>query len=196
MAPTAAERQALQARREDLMDALAPGNPEAIAQEVRLLKAGFSSFGLDQASAQIQVAIYVEALEAFPVWAAKEARARFRDGRNETPWNARECPSSAQMAHECRAIISPAQDEIRPLADVLDAEIVPEANPDMQKRLSAVLQWEQEIRPAMKAKGEVKPKESPEEALERLKAKAAEPVVIGAELGKFLEAMKPKGKAA
>lgn len=187
LAPTGAERQALQARRNELMDALAPGNPQDIAQEVRLLKVGFASYGVDEMSAEVQVGIFVEALAQFPLWAVREARARFRDGKNVTPWNPRECPTSAQVAAECRAIISPVQDELRPIADVLDAEIAPAPDPDMQKRLSAVMRWEQEIRPAIKNEG--KPQNVKQDAEKKLGEhyqKRNEPVVIGAELAKKL----------
>ena len=190
MAPTADERRTLQARRVDLMDALAPGDGEGIKQAIRALKGGFPTYGIDAVGAAFQTEFYVKALADFPLWAVHEACARFRDGRNETPWNARECPSSAQMAHECRAIISPVQDEIRPLADVLDAEVVPDANPDAQKRLSAVLQWEQEIRPAIKNTG--KPQNVQQDAEKKLAEhyqKRNAPVVIGAELAKKLAEM-------
>lgn len=189
-APSGAERQALQARRNELMNALSPGHPDNLRKEIDFLKAGFSNGAIDQATAAVQTTAYVMALENFPEWAVSEACARFRGGRNETPWRPSFCPTSAEVAAECRKIISSVQDELIPLADVLDAEIVPEANPDMAKRLSAVMQWEQDIRPAMKQPDWTPPKETPAQALDRLRAKATEPVVVGGELGKFLEGMK------
>lgn len=196
MAPSGADLQALEARRADLTAALAPGDEEAIKQAIRALKGGFPSYGADAVGAAYQTEFYFKALAGFPVWAVHEACARFRDGRNATPWNSRECPTSAQVAAECRAIIEPVQDELTPLSDVLDAEVAPDPDADKAARAAAVLRWEQDIRPKMAAKDDAKkPKESPEQTLERLKEEAKTPVSIGAGLGKILAGMK-KGQAA
>lgn len=178
------------------MDALAPGEEEAIKQAIRALKGGFPSYGADAVGAAYQTEFYYKALAGFPVWAVHEACARFRDGRNSTPWNSRECPSSAQVAQECRAVIEPVQDELTPLTDVLDAEVAPDPDADKSARAAAVLRWEQEIRPQLAARDEPKkPKETPEQTLERLQEQAKTPVTIGAGLATFLEGMK-KGRAA
>jgi len=165
-------------------------------QAIRALKAGFPTYGADPAGAKFQVEFYLKALDSFPLWAVQEACARFRDGRNETPWKASECPSSAQLAQECRAIISPVRDELGPIADVLDAEVVPAPDPDKAARAAAVMRWEKDIRPQMAAKDEPKkPRETPEQVLERLEAQAKAPVTIGAGLAKILAGMK-RGQAA
>ncbi len=194
-APTGIERQAMESRRDELKDALAPGNPEAIANEVRLLKAGFPNYGVDQVSAQVQVRIYVEALASFPIWAVQEARCRFRDGRNATPWRPSECPTSAQMAAECRAIVEPVRDELTPLNDVLDAQTYPEPDPGYEKRLAAVMKWEKDIRPTMAAKEQTKPKEDPQDALNRIKSEGWGDVQVSDAIRATLPNMK-KGQAA
>jgi hypothetical protein len=196
MAPSGAELQALEGRRAELLDALAPGDEEAIKQAIRALKGGFPSYGADAVGAAYQTEFYFKALASFPVWAVHEACARFRDGRNSTPWNARECPSSAQVAQECRVIIEPVQDELTPLADVLDAEIAADPDADKAARAAAVLRWETDIRPQMAAKDKpTKPQETPEQILERLQVEATQPVTIGAGLSKLISGMK-KGEAA
>jgi len=68
-----------------------------------------------------------------------------------------------------------------------------EATP--QERERAVRFWEEVVRPEMNTREATKPKETPWQALERLKAEAGKPVVIGPGLAKILAGMK-KGAAA
>lgn len=193
-APTGTERQVMEARRNELKDALQSGDPSKIKTEIEWLKAGFPSYGVDDMSAQVQVGIYVEALAKFPVWAVHEARCRFRDGRNVTPWRSSECPTSAQMAAECRAIVEPVRDELTPLNDVLDAQTYPEPDPGYAKRLAAVMKWEQEIRPGMAAKEQGKPQEDPQAALARIKSEGWGGLQAGDAIKATLPSMK-KGAA-
>lgn len=185
----------MEARRHELKLALEPGDEEGIRQAIRALKGGFPTYGVDAVSADFQIEFYLKALAGFPLWAVYEACARFRDGRNVTPWRPSECPTSAQMAAECRVIVEPVRDELTPLNDVLDAQTYPEPDPGYEKRLAAVMKWETEIRPGIAAKEPTKPKESPEAALARLKEEASTPVVIGEGLGKILAGMKKDAAA-
>ena len=59
-----------------------------------------------------------------------------------------------------------------------------------EQRARAVRYWKTEVRPQMAAKEQEKPKETPEATLERAKAEASVPVVIGAGLAKILFCMK------
>lgn len=80
-----------------------------------------------------------------------------------------------------------------------DVKAITDQPPTPEQRARAVEHWENNIRPGLIAKEEAKPKETPEEALERLKAAATQPVVIGGELRKKLAeiaATNPKKGAA
>lgn len=196
MAPSGAELQALEARRAELADALAPGDEEAIKQAVRALKGGFPTYGTDPAGAKYQTEFYLKALERFPLWAVHEACARFRDGRNATPWNSRECPSSAQVAQECRAVIEPVQDELVPLIDVLDAEVAPDPDHDAAKRAVAVAAWTDNLRHEVASNGKPAIKQvDAEQRLSELYHERDKPLTVGPGLSNILAGMK-KGEAA
>jgi len=64
-----------------------------------------------------------------------------------------------------------------------------------EQRARAVRFWEEVVRPEMNTKEAAKPKETPFETLERLKAEASKPVVIGPELAKILTGMKSRAAA-
>ncbi len=64
-----------------------------------------------------------------------------------------------------------------------------------EQRARAVRYWEEVVRPEMNTREVAKPKETPFQALERLKEEAKTPVSIGPDLSKFLATMK-KGEAA
>lgn len=64
-----------------------------------------------------------------------------------------------------------------------------------EQRARAARYWEEVVRPEMSTREAAKPKETPFEALERLKADAGRPVEIGEGLSKILSTMK-KGRAA
>lgn len=72
-----------------------------------------------------------------------------------------------------------------------EPEIVP---PEARER--AVAHWEQVVRPSMNLKEQAKPKETPEQALERLQAEANKPVTIGSELAVKLFAMRQEHQRA
>jgi hypothetical protein len=176
-----------------LLDGVAAGDSQMIAPEILALKAGFSVGAIDEASAYVIALEYVKALEEFPVWTVTEACRRFRSGRTATAWKPSYCPTSAQVANECRDILQPFHDELTALRDVLDAEIAPAPDPDAAARLKAVMRWEDELRPAMpppirRSKG---PPEDPHAALARFRSEGLGPVlVIGAGLQAKFDSMK------
>lgn len=55
--------------------------------------------------------------------------------------------------------------------------------------------WEEVVRPEMNTREAVKPKETPQQALDRLKEEAKRPVTIGPGLARILAGMK-RGQAA
>lgn len=66
----------------------------------------------------------------------------------------------------------------------------PSEDATTEQRARAVQYWEEVIRPQMTAKETTAPKETPQAALERLKAEAGKPVAIGDGLAKILGTMK------
>ena len=64
-----------------------------------------------------------------------------------------------------------------------------------EQRARAVRFWEEVVRPEMDTRKAAKPKETPQQALERLKEEARTPVTIGPGLAKILTGMK-RGQAA
>lgn len=175
------------------MDAsLTPATENALVRSVATLRAAFPSANDGEENAKLSISLYVRALSPYPEWAVNEVCRQYLEGRRG---NGTFAPPAPEMAKACREEVSKFVDERAKIEAVLEAEVLPPIDQEKAARAAAVLRWEKEIRPQMAAKTEAQPKETPEQVLERLQAKAAEPVVIGEGLSKILATMKG-GKAA
>jgi len=173
--------------------ALAPASETALVRSVATLRAAFPATNDGEENAKLAISLYVRALAPYPEWAVNEVCRQFLEGRRGTGTFA---PTAPEMARACREEVNKFVDERAKIEAVLDAEILPPIDPDMQKRAADVLRWQTELRPQMAAKDDAKkPKETPEQTLERLQATASQPITIGAGLAKILTDMK-KGEAA
>ena len=190
LAPTPEDRRAIETRRTQLRDAMQPAHPKEIELEIDLMRAGFPLTRMDDASAALTTQVYVSALAGTPAWVVREARKRFQTGRNEMPWKPGFCPTSAEMAIECRAIMAPAQDEAVMIARVLDAEVYPEASLADAQRAEVVRKaWTDTTRRELKP-GATEDKEAPAVKLERLEIEYREPLKISKEFAKVLDDIK------
>ena len=190
LAPTPEDRRAIEARRTQLRDAMQPAHPNEIEFEIDLMRAGFPLTRMDDASAELTTRVYVSALAGTPAWVVREARKRFQTGRNEMPWKPGFCPTSAEMAIECRAIMAPVQDEAVMVARVLDAEVYAEQSLADAQRAEVVRKaWTDTARRELKPAA-TEDKEPPAVKLERLKIEFREPLKISKEFAKILDDMK------
>jgi hypothetical protein len=140
LAPTVAERTALEARHAELSASLIPTPGKTATDVIVLLIAGAPAFGMSEREADMKALLYAEALRKEPTWAIERARQRFATGDWSCPWNGTGCPSSANVVAECRAITLPIEAEIHKIGQILGAEEVDGGTTD-EDRQNALDAW-------------------------------------------------------
>lgn len=182
-APSDDERQVLEARYAALLNILKPADEHALTRSVATLRAAFPAANDGHENAMLTVKLYVSALSGFPEWAVNDACRKALDGRIGN--NPNFAPTPPQMAQACREFVSKFVDERGKLERILHAEIA--RHTTAEDRARAVEHWEKNVRPALARKPETtKPRETPEEALERHMRNRNVPITIGHELAKKL----------
>jgi hypothetical protein len=140
LAPAGAERQALEARRAELVRSLIPEPGEDADDVIYGIIAGGNTFGMSDREADAKVRIYAEALEKQPTWAINEARKRFGKGGWKCNWDGNGFPSSANVNAECAFLTLEIDAEIHKLSQILDAEIVDTTTTESERQ-DAIAAW-------------------------------------------------------
>lgn len=141
-APVGAEREALEARRDELRRALRPTPGETVEDIILAIFTGSDTFGMDGREADAKVAVYAQHLEDQPTWAIEEARRRFGKGSWKCNWNGRGVPTPQNINAECAFITLDIETEISRISAILDAELVDTETTEGERR-DAVARWEQ-----------------------------------------------------
>jgi hypothetical protein len=153
-APTDAERDALEARRSDLRESLAPGDQAMMRKVVKALLGSFPTFGATADDANALATLACRALDDVPVWAVQEAAGRFVKGNVRVIWSHDRAPTPPQIRGEAKHCMLPIEEEIVRLSKVLDATIVDTSTSD-DERAAALAHWEKIKREIVSsAKGE------------------------------------------
>ncbi|CAO4136706.1 hypothetical protein OFEAOIEE_LOCUS4465 [Methylorubrum extorquens] len=142
LAPAGTEREALEARREELRRSLRPTPDQTARDVVTLLLAGAPSFGMSERETDAKVMLYAEALRDEPTWAIEKARQRFAKGGWQCNWDGKGSPSTASVVAECRFFTLDIETEIARISAILDAELVDNETTEDERR-EAVARWEQ-----------------------------------------------------
>lgn len=142
LAPVGTEREALEARRDELRHSLRSTADDTARAVITLLLANAPSFGMSERETDTKVALYAEALRDEPTWAIEKARQRFAKGGWQCNWNGRDVPSTASVVAECRFITLDIETEIARISAILDAELVDNDTTE-DERKEAVARWEQ-----------------------------------------------------
>lgn len=122
----------LQARCDELFAGLAPATSEAISRYVSALKVTMPSRATDEAGAAMEMRLTVKALETFPEWAIADVCRRYLDGRLG---KGRFAPTPAEIAQDCRALLTIHQEEATKAKRILEAEVYTEATPEERERM-------------------------------------------------------------
>ncbi|AWB21223.1 hypothetical protein DA075_10105 [Methylobacterium currus] len=136
--PGIAERAALEERRDELARALRQGGKAHQPAVARLLGA-FPAFGADDISTADAIDDWVKILSPLPVWAVAEAVQRFRESRATTPYDRGRCPTEPQVIAEARVLTAPIDEELRRIAAILDAEVIPEPSPEDREKVAQLV---------------------------------------------------------
>lgn len=131
----------MEARRAELRQSILSTPGEATDDVILALIAGSALFGLSDEEAGLKTSLYAEALADLPTWAIDKARRTFARGGWRCLWDGKGCPSSHDVAAECRFILLPIETELRRLDAVLDAELYDTGATD-DDRANAVAHWE------------------------------------------------------
>lgn len=172
--PDTDERLALVARRDELADAFTPSDADEVKRSVAALRANLPAPPGSDASSRMILSACVSVLQPFPIWAVNEVCRRYLDGTLSSGGYA---PSAPEMATACRSVVAKFQEERGHIEAILTAEVLPPpgdpaltAEAEAAIREAAVDHWQKNVRPQMRPAESAKPKETAEEALERLKA--------------------------
>ncbi|WP_298967706.1 hypothetical protein [uncultured Methylobacterium sp.] len=135
-APCAKAVALMQARLERVQGWLAPaaeveGGVERISQAVGSLKLVMGSPGAGEDGVALARKLYLTTLRKLPAWAVAQAAHRFLDGKAGDKTFA---PTPAQLVDETLRIIEPQIAERARLLKVLDAEVIPDPDPEMAAR--------------------------------------------------------------
>ncbi|SFF77104.1 hypothetical protein [Methylobacterium sp. yr596] len=156
-APGDAEREVMEARRQDLRDSLAPGDPRVMRPVIAALLGAFPTYGADRASAEALLNLTARALDDVPVWAVQQAAGNFIKGRVKVLWSHDRAPTPPQIRGEAKHCMLSVEEEIVKLSKVLDATIVDtEASED--ERAAALAHWEKIKREILSTNGTDAPK--------------------------------------
>jgi hypothetical protein len=142
LAPAGTEREALEARRDELRRSLRATPGDAARAVITLLLAAGKSYGMSERESDVRGMLYAEALRQEPTWAIEKARQRFAKGGWQCNWDGRDVPSTASVVAECRFITLDIETEIARISAILDAELVDNETTE-DERKEAVARWEQ-----------------------------------------------------
>ncbi|MDR7037379.1 hypothetical protein J2X36_002126 [Methylobacterium sp. BE186] len=123
IAPSDAERDALEARRRHLIDCLTP-SPETLLPTVTALLSAFPTYGISPESAKQHASLVCRALDDCPTWAVNAAASRFIKGKQQVRWEADKAPTAPQIRAEAKLGTLDIETELHRLSQILDAEIV------------------------------------------------------------------------
>jgi hypothetical protein len=137
-APTEAEREVLEGRRNAIADVMEPGREQEIEKRAAYMLGCFSGPERDPVAVRGLVRTIARELKNIPIWAIDEACARILGGR-APGINRAFAPQPPQIAHLCREIVQPLHAERARIAKVLNAEIFVEATPEERERVAAGL---------------------------------------------------------
>jgi hypothetical protein len=140
LAPTGADRDALTARRRELIESLRPSTSAERADVILGIIAGFATYRMTDRELDLKVALYDEALRDEPAWIVDQARRRFGKPGWQCNWDGKDCPSSASVAAECRFIALPYEAELHRINLILDAELV-DTDTTEDERAAALAHW-------------------------------------------------------
>lgn len=140
-APRQHEREALEARKAELLACLEPDAERARRVIVALL-GSFPSYGEDEATARFVVAACCRACSKAPAWALEEASSRFLENSVRIPWDMAKRPTPPQILAEALHCTLPIEAELHRITQVLDAELVDVETTEDERR-EAIARWEQ-----------------------------------------------------
>jgi len=170
--PTLGQREALNSRLLALRASLARSTPEAIGSEVARMFLRFPATAKDQGNSKAIIAVYVDELSSFPLWAVKQGIARATLG-------ATFAPSAPVIRVECYNAVNLSRLEGVRISKILNAEVYHEPSPEEKARVLAgfaeVSRQVQETADLKKSK-RAPNKVSQEEALARLEILRDQPL--------------------
>lgn len=134
-APTQAERQMLQARRDDVVSGLVPATRPEIGRLVASLRAVMPAQGGDDA--ELTINLYLSALAGLPLWALDQVCRAFLAGK--VPGHEKFAPTPDQIASRARALIVGFESEIAAIDKIVRAEIVQVMSPEERERMGEKL---------------------------------------------------------
>lgn len=140
LAPDGADRDALMARRRELVESLRPSSSAERADYILGIIAGFATYRMTDRELDLKVALYDEALRDEPAWIVDAARKRFGKPGWQCNWDGKDCPTSASVAAECRFIALPFEAELHRINLILDAELV-DTETTEDERAKALAHW-------------------------------------------------------
>ena len=165
VAPSAEARDLMQ-RRLALVEAwLEPADTNEVGRMIAGLAQVLAVQNAGQDAVSVAAGLYVSALGRYPAWAVAQVCRRYVDG---FIGDRRFMPSPGEIAHEVRKFIEPQVAERARLIRVLDAEVIPDPDPEMaEKARKAAAELADHLKRPME---EVAAAESPGAVLDRLKA--------------------------
>lgn len=123
LAPSGAERFALESRQRHLADCLVP-TPENLLPTVTALLSAFPTYGISPESAKKHASLVCRALDDCPTWAVNVAAGKFLKGTNQVRWDQDKAPSAPQIRAEAKLAMLDIEGELHRLNQILNAEIV------------------------------------------------------------------------
>lgn len=141
IAPTGAERSALEQRKAELLASLEPDHDRA-RKVIGALLGSFPSYGEDEETARFVLAACCRACAKVPAWAIEEASGRFIENTVRISWDMSKRPTPPQIVAEAMRCVLSVEAELHRLEQVLGAEIV-DSDTTEDERREAVARWEQ-----------------------------------------------------
>lgn len=120
--------------RDRLNAALAPAPAEHARAVIALLLTGWPAYGDNEDDTETLVKMIAKAVRQDPAWAIEEAARRFRDDEVSFTWPPRQTPTPPAFARECGIIARAHLADLAKLSRILDAEILPEPDPEAVER--------------------------------------------------------------